>query len=119
MTVPLTDDRLAARKSSGTSTIAAAIRTFPVRLDDAGFMAGAVQCRYPPAGPMVGHAVSARIRIPQAIAASVPLAAEMARSGGRMIVAACQAPAVTVAMSGKSVGGTDSDAQLALDAYHP
>src|SRR5580704_4119338 len=62
MTAPLTDDRLAALKAFDTSTIASAIQTFGVRLDNEGFMAGAVQCRFPMAGPMVGYAVTAKIR---------------------------------------------------------
>lgn len=62
MTAPLTDDRLAALKAFDTSTIVSAIQTFGVRLDNEGFLTGAVQCRFPMAGPMVGYAVTAKIR---------------------------------------------------------
>ena len=62
MTAPLTDDRLAALKAFDTSTIASGIETFGVRLDNEGFMTGNVQCRFPMAGPMVGYAVTAKIR---------------------------------------------------------
>ena len=62
MTTILTDDRLAALKAFDSSTIASAIQTFGVRLDNEGFLSGAVQCRCPMAGPMVGYAVTAKIR---------------------------------------------------------
>ena len=62
MSAPLTDDRLAALSAFDTSTIASAIQTFGVRLDNEGFMTGPVQCRFSIAEPMVGYAVTAKIR---------------------------------------------------------
>lgn len=47
-------------------TLANAIETFNVRPRSAGFMSGAIVCRFPELGVMVGHAVTALIRAEQA-----------------------------------------------------
>lgn len=46
-------------------TLANAIETFEVRPRSAGFMAGAILCRFPALGVMVGYAVTALIRAEQ------------------------------------------------------
>ncbi len=45
-----------------TCTMANAIETFNVRLRNTGFTAGSVHCRFPDSPPMVGYAVTARLR---------------------------------------------------------
>ncbi|HLG96159.1 MAG TPA: RraA family protein [Bryobacteraceae bacterium] len=45
-----------------TCTVSNAIESFNVRLRNEGFVAGAVRCRFPKFGPMVGYAVTGRIR---------------------------------------------------------
>jgi hypothetical protein len=60
-----------------------------------------------------------RLAALKAIAASVPIAAEKAGAGEPRMIASCQARDATVAMIRKGVEGTASQAQLAVDAYHP
>ncbi|HVU15806.1 MAG TPA: hypothetical protein VHD32_02700 [Candidatus Didemnitutus sp.] len=53
---------LAALREVDACTLANAIEAFHVRLRNEGFAAGALQCRYPNLPPMVGHAVTLKIR---------------------------------------------------------
>ena len=45
-----------------TCTVSNAIERLNVRLRNEGFISGAVRCRFPSFGPMLGHAVTGRIR---------------------------------------------------------
>ena len=62
MSEPLTLEQLAALREFSTPTICNAIETFNLRARNAGFMDHTIACRFPELGPMVGYAVTARIR---------------------------------------------------------
>ncbi|HSP56042.1 MAG TPA: RraA family protein [Dehalococcoidia bacterium] len=62
MTPPLTPEELEALRQITTPTVCNAIETFGVRPRNEGFMDSAIACRFPELGPMVGYAVTARIR---------------------------------------------------------
>lgn len=62
MSEPLTWEQLEALREFSSPTICNAIETFNVRPRDAGFMNHTIACRFPELGPMVGYAVTARIR---------------------------------------------------------
>jgi regulator of RNase E activity RraA len=58
----LRPDELAALRRFTTCQISDAIETFAVRLRNEGFMDASVRCMFPQLAPMVGYAVTARIR---------------------------------------------------------
>ena len=62
MSEPLTPEQLAVLREFSTPTICNAIETFKVRSRNAGFMHHTIACRFPELGPMVGYAVTAKIR---------------------------------------------------------
>ncbi len=62
MTASLTPEELDALRRITTPTVCNAIETFAVRPQSEGFMDGAIVCRFPELGAMVGYAVTARIR---------------------------------------------------------
>jgi regulator of RNase E activity RraA len=62
MSGTLTPEQLAALCEFSTPTICNAIETFKVRPRNAGFMDHTIACRFPELGPMVGYAVTAKIR---------------------------------------------------------
>src|SRR5579864_4845782 len=59
---PLADDQLSALRQFDTCMVANAIETFNVRLRNTGFTDGKVRCMFPGAPPMVGYAVTGRLR---------------------------------------------------------
>lgn len=59
-------EQLARLRQISSPTLANAIETFDRRPRNAGFMSGAIVCRFPDLGVMVGHAVTALIRAEQA-----------------------------------------------------
>jgi 4-hydroxy-4-methyl-2-oxoglutarate aldolase len=59
---PLTAEQLEALRGFSTPTICNAIELFKLRPRDAGFMDHTIACRFPELGPMVGYAVTAKIR---------------------------------------------------------
>jgi 4-hydroxy-4-methyl-2-oxoglutarate aldolase len=58
----LTDEELDALRQFDTCMVANAVETFNVRLRNTGFTDGSIQCLFPDAPPMVGYAVTARLR---------------------------------------------------------
>ena len=62
MNTPLTAELLAALKKIDTCTVSNAIETFNMRLRNEGFMDSSIRCLTPSAEPLVGHAVTVRIR---------------------------------------------------------
>jgi len=58
----LTEVELRALRQFNTCMIANAIETFKVRLRNTGFSNGSLRCMFPDAAPMVGYAVTARLR---------------------------------------------------------
>lgn len=62
MTAPHTPEQLAALRQIDSCTLANAIETFQVRLRNEGFAAGGVRCLFPERAPMVGYAVTLKIR---------------------------------------------------------
>lgn len=62
MTAPLPPETLAALRSFSSPTVCNAIETFGVRPRTDGFMDSTISCRFPELGPMVGYAVTAKIR---------------------------------------------------------
>jgi regulator of RNase E activity RraA len=58
--VPL--DTLVELATMSTPSIANGIERFKLRPNDTGYMDGTIACRFPKLGPLVGHAVTARIR---------------------------------------------------------
>jgi 4-hydroxy-4-methyl-2-oxoglutarate aldolase len=62
MTPPLAASQLADLQKLGTCSVANAIETFGVRLRNEGFSDGSIRCLIPRPEPMVGYAVTARIR---------------------------------------------------------
>ena len=58
----LTEEELSSLRQFDTCMIANAIETFHVRLRNTGFTNGRVRCMFPEAPPMVGYAVTARLR---------------------------------------------------------
>jgi len=58
----LTDAELDSLRQFNTCMIANAIETFNVRLRNTGFTDGKLRCIFPDAAPMVGYAVTARLR---------------------------------------------------------
>jgi regulator of RNase E activity RraA len=58
----LTEEELTSFRQFDTCMIANAIETFHVRLRNTGFTNGRVRCMFPDARPMVGYAVTARLR---------------------------------------------------------
>ena len=61
-TPALTSQELNALREFDTCMIANAIETFHVRLRNTGFTDGKTQCRFPEMSPMVGYAVTGRLR---------------------------------------------------------
>jgi 4-hydroxy-4-methyl-2-oxoglutarate aldolase len=61
-TAPLTADELDALRRFDTCMIANSVERFNVRLYNTGFTHGAIQCMFPDAPPMVGYAITARLR---------------------------------------------------------
>ena len=61
MSEPLTADELEALRHLTTPTVANAIETFKVRLRNEGFVGSTIRCIFPELGPVVGHAVTAKI----------------------------------------------------------
>ncbi len=59
---PITPELLRALRRLDTPTISNAIECFEVRLRNEGFTDGSIRCQFPQLGPMVGHAVTAKIR---------------------------------------------------------
>jgi len=59
---PFTEKELAALRQFDTCTIANAVEKFEVRLRNTGFTDASIHCRFPDAAPMVGYAVTARLR---------------------------------------------------------
>jgi regulator of RNase E activity RraA len=62
MIAPLSAAQLDALRAYSTPTICNAIETFDVRPRSSGCMDPSIVCRFPELGPMVGYAVTARIR---------------------------------------------------------
>ena len=62
MNAPISLEILEALRGLDSCAVANAIESFDVRLRNEGFTDGRVQCQFPRLGPMVGHAVTARIR---------------------------------------------------------
>ena len=58
----LTEAELSALRQFNTCMIANAIETFKVRLRNTGFSNGSLRCMFPDTAPMVGYAVTARLR---------------------------------------------------------
>lgn len=58
----LTEEELSSLRQFDTCMIANAIETFHIRLRNTGFTDGKVRCMFPEAPPMVGYAVTARLR---------------------------------------------------------
>ena len=58
----LTEEELSALRQFDTCMIANAIEKFSVRLRNTGFTDGKVRCMFPDAAPMVGYAVTGRLR---------------------------------------------------------
>jgi len=59
---PLAPAELAALRAISTSTVCNAIETFNIRPRNEGSMDSTITCRFPELGPVVGYAVTARIR---------------------------------------------------------
>ncbi len=59
---PLRREELEALRQIPTPTICNALETFSVRPRNKGFMDGTIVCRFPELGPVVGYAVTAKIR---------------------------------------------------------
>jgi len=59
---PLTDQELGKLRQFDTCMIASAVETFNVRLHNTGFTGGRVRSMFPDHAPMVGYAVTARLR---------------------------------------------------------
>jgi len=62
VSAPLSEEALTALRQFDTCTIANAIEKFQIRLRNTGFTNASVHCRFPHAGPMLGYAVTARLR---------------------------------------------------------
>lgn len=58
----LTAEELDGLRRFGTCMVANAVETFNLRLRNAGFTDGSIHCMFPEAPPMVGYAVTARLR---------------------------------------------------------
>ena len=58
----LTAEDFEALRQFDTCMIANAIETFNVRLRNTGFTNGKIRCMFPDSGPMVGYAVTGRLR---------------------------------------------------------
>ena len=58
----LTTEVLNVLRQFDTCMIANAVETFNIRLHNTGFTNGAIRCMFPDGTPMVGHAVTARLR---------------------------------------------------------
>jgi len=59
---PLTEEQLDALRQFESSMIANAVERFDVRLRNTGFTDASIRCMFPDAPPMVGYAVTARLR---------------------------------------------------------
>ncbi|MEX1195081.1 MAG: RraA family protein [Dehalococcoidia bacterium] len=62
MSEPLNAEEIAALRAFSTPTVCNAVETFNVRPWSEGFMDGTIGCRFPELGPMVGYAVTAKMR---------------------------------------------------------
>lgn len=58
----LTEEELHALRQFDTGMVANAVETFNLRLRNTGFTDGSIHCMFPDAPPMVGYAVTARLR---------------------------------------------------------
>src|SRR5262249_15946629 len=58
----LTEEELSALRQFNTCMIANAIEKFNVRLRNTGFTDGKIRCMFPDAPPMVGYAITGRLR---------------------------------------------------------
>lgn len=72
MTDPLSEEELAALRAFSTPTVCNAIEPFGVRGRSEGFMDHTIACRFPELGPMVGYAVTAKIRAADQSSSEVP-----------------------------------------------
>ncbi|TMB94324.1 MAG: hypothetical protein E6J42_11605 [Chloroflexi bacterium] len=59
---PLRPEEIATLRTISTPTVCNAIETFNVRPRNEGFMDSTITCRFPELGPVVGYAVTAKIR---------------------------------------------------------
>jgi 4-hydroxy-4-methyl-2-oxoglutarate aldolase len=59
---PLTEEEIDALRQFDTPMVANAVETFNLRLRNTGFTNGSIHCMYPDAPPMVGYAITARLR---------------------------------------------------------
>ncbi|MFY9744106.1 MAG: RraA family protein [Candidatus Sulfotelmatobacter sp.] len=59
---PLTEEEIDALRQFDTCMVANAVETFNLRLRNTGFTNGSIHCMYPDAPPMVGYAITARLR---------------------------------------------------------
>jgi 4-hydroxy-4-methyl-2-oxoglutarate aldolase len=92
-TEPLSEDELAALRRWPSPAIANAIETFRVRSRAAGFMGPEIVCRFPQMEPIVGYAVTAKIR------ASIPPGDDpetVRRADWLRLIAAAPAPRIVV-----------------------
>ncbi|MBI3877365.1 MAG: RraA family protein, partial [Verrucomicrobia bacterium] len=62
MKISLTPELLEALRRTDTCTVSNAIESFDVRLRNEGFTNGSIRCLFPERRPMVGHAVTVKIR---------------------------------------------------------
>jgi len=69
---PLTPEDLAALRVISTPTICNAVETFDVRPRNEGFMDSTIICQFPECGPVVGYAVTAKIRAARPPSVEIP-----------------------------------------------
>src|SRR5215467_13037817 len=85
---PLTEVELDALRQFDTCVIANAIETFNVRLRNTGFTNGKIRCMFPDAPPMVGYALTGRLR-----SGDPPIAGAFFRDRGDLWTRILQTPA--------------------------
>ena len=90
---PLTEEELQALRQFDTCMVVNAIETFKVRLRNTGFTNGKLRCMFPDAPPMVGYAVTARLR-----SGEPPIAGSWFRDRGDLWshILQCPAPRILV-----------------------
>lgn len=84
----LTEEELNSLRQFDTCMIANAIETFHVRLRNTGFTSGKVRCMFPDAPPLVGYAVTARLR-----SGDPPIAGAVFRDRGELWASILNSPA--------------------------
>ena len=62
MEIPLTPEQLRALSSLSTCTVANAVETFETRLRNEGFLGSMVRAVFPQQKPVIGYAVTVKIR---------------------------------------------------------